>query len=182
MKRETSVLLRELRRLSEATHDARAELLVAAGIEAIDRRVLDALARGSGGATARTLALALLCPAATIEASLSRLRSRRWVDELATEGGPPGTHALTLRGRRWLRELQREECTIDGLFEDETGLEELRRATRLLRAARRRLVGRQGRRARPFVAGRESLASAGDWRGKLETCSSDALSATASAA
>ena len=182
MRRKTDGLVRELHRLAEATGDARAELLAEAGLGTIDRRLLDALAGGSGRVATRVLAVAMLCPESTIEASLSRLRDRRWVDTPATGNGLPATHGLTSAGRRGLRDLQRGERAVDGLFEDDFEIEELRRATRLLRAARRKLAGRQARRLRPFVAAGASLAGAGAGRGKLETCSSEAFSATASAA
>jgi DNA-binding MarR family transcriptional regulator len=182
MKREIDVLVRELRRLAEATHDARAELLAQAGIDAHDRRVLGALAAGGGRTTTRRLALSLLSPGATIEASLSRLHSRGWVAVPAAQDDADPTHSLTTLGRQLLLGLQRDERRFDALFDDEVGSDDLRRAARLLRAARRRLVADQRRRLRPFVDARRSSAAAGALRSKLETRSSDALSATASAA
>ncbi|HET7203386.1 MAG TPA: hypothetical protein VFI92_08460, partial [Steroidobacteraceae bacterium] len=149
MRREIGLLLRELDRLAAATHDARAELLVEAGIDAVDRRVLDGLASGDRRTTTRSLALSLLCPASTIEASLSRLRRYGWIDEPAFQDGLHATHALTTAGRRWLGELQRQERAVDDLLDGDVQRDQLRHASRLLRAARRRLAARQRLRTRP---------------------------------
>ena len=182
MRREVDVLLRELRRLAEATYDARAELLAQAGIDAHDRRVLAALAAGSGRTTTRKLALGLLCPASTVEASLSRLRNLKWADASSAQDEASPTHSLTTFGRRALRDLQRDERRVDALIDDAFEVRDLPRVARVLRTASRKLAGSQRRGARSFVDPREPRALAGELRSKLETRSSEALSATASAA
>ncbi|HET9694081.1 MAG TPA: hypothetical protein VFP48_06830 [Steroidobacteraceae bacterium] len=174
MKTTTRDLLREVRRLSAAAHDAKAELFAASGLGAPERRLLDALAAADGPRTVRQLARSMLCASSTIEPSLRALHADALIGEFPAD--LPSTHAyvLTVAGRAARCALQQAELRLEEVVDASLDGDEVARAIDVLRRARRRLeVVRHGPRLRLRVDGVSA---------RVATCSSEALSATASAA
>lgn len=143
-------LLLEVRHLTEAAHDAQAELLAASGLGAGERRLLDVLAEAGAPCTTRELARTMLCASSTMEASLRALQQRAWIGERCDGSHSTRTYDLTAAGRAARRAFQRAEVRLEEVVEAILDDDEVGRAIELLRRARRRLdLVRQARRLRP---------------------------------
>jgi DNA-binding MarR family transcriptional regulator len=163
-------LLLEARRLAEATHEAQAALLAQMGLHAFERRLLELLACAGQGLTARRAARATLCPLSTVESSLRALHARGWVDVVRHDSRIGDRHVLSASGRSARHRVRQAERRLDDVLDAGLDAGATCRAIELLRAARRRL---------------DDLSQAPPLRppsSRAAVCSSEALSATASAA
>jgi DNA-binding MarR family transcriptional regulator len=130
-------LLQEVRRLTEAAHDARAERLAHSGLGAFERRLLELL-HGTPLSSQR-LARSLLCPASEVEAAVAALRRRGWIEDIRSKDASPPTMQLSPAGRRALTSVRQVERGLDAALEAALNLDDLRAVIEVLRTARRRL-------------------------------------------
>lgn len=137
MKRPTRDLLLEVRRLSEAAHEAHAELLAASELGALERRLLDLLAATDGPRTAPQLARSMLCTNSTIEASLHALRAGALICQHCV--GSQHAYVLTTAGRAARCAVRQAELRLEEIVEADLDDDEVGRAIEVLRRARRRL-------------------------------------------
>ena len=166
----TRTLLLEARRLAEATHEAQAALLAQLGLNAFERRLLELLACAGQGLTARRAARAMLCPQATVESSLRTLHARGWVDVFRHDSRIGDRHVLSACGRSARHRVRQAERRLDDALDAGLDAGATARAIELLRRARRLLD--DSSQAPPLRLPPSRAA----------VCSSEALSATASAA
>jgi DNA-binding MarR family transcriptional regulator len=165
----TRTLLLEARRLAEATHEAHAALLAQMGLDAFERRLLELLACAGQGLTTRHAARTTLCPQSTIEWSLRALHARGWVDVVRHDSRIGDRHILSASGRRARHRVRQAERRLDDVLDAGLDAGATGRAIDLLRTARRRLDDLSQAPPLPPPS-------------RAAVCSSEALSATASAA
>lgn len=144
-----STLFEEVRRLAEAAQDARAERLEAAGVTALERRLLELLESARGPVAPLDLARPLLCRVSEVEDRLQALQDRGWVVESAATGRVPARFELGLAGQRAVVRLRRVERQLEAALECVLADEDVRATSSLLRAVRRRLQGDRQLRRRP---------------------------------
>jgi DNA-binding MarR family transcriptional regulator len=140
------------------------------GLEAFERRLLELLACAGQGLTARRAARATLCPQSTVESSLRALHARGWVVVVRDVSQDGDRHVLSASGRSARHRVRQAERRLDDVLDAGLDAGATGRAIDLLRTARRRL---------------DELSQAPSLRpppARAAVCSSEALSATASAA
>ena len=139
MNRTTRDLLLEVRRLSEAAHDAQAELLAQVGFGGRERRLLDVLAAAGRPRTIEQLARSMLCARSTIESSLHGLLECGWVGEHHDGSQPGASYGLAAAGRTARCAVRRAELRLEAIVAASLDGDEVGRAIDVLRKARRRL-------------------------------------------
>jgi DNA-binding MarR family transcriptional regulator len=132
-------LLQEVRRLSEAAHDARAERLAHSGLAVFERRLLELL--HGAPLSPQRLARSLLCPSSEVEAALVALRRRGWIDDVRSKDESPPAVSLSPAGRQALSSARQFERGLDAALESALNLDDLRGVIEVLRTVRRRLDG-----------------------------------------
>lgn len=139
MKKTTRDLLLEVRRLSQAAHDAQADLLAQAGFGALERQLLDVLAATGRPRTIEQLARSTLRARSAIESSVHGLQERGWVGERHDGKPPDASYALTTAGHTARCAVRQAELRLEAIVAASLDDDGPGRAIDVLRKARRRL-------------------------------------------